>query len=106
MPNLRTRRRGPPCSRPAAFYSRASRALPASYRVRSPESILAYNPWDDIRVPKRHKQDTDEQLIARDVFRESSCLPCPTATAAWSPSPVGPDSAGERRPDSAPTPWT
>ena len=31
--------------------------------------LIAYNPCDDIRVPKRRKQDTDEQVIARDVFR-------------------------------------
>jgi integrase len=31
--------------------------------------LIAYNPCDDVRVPKRRKQDTDEQVIARDVFR-------------------------------------
>ena len=31
--------------------------------------LIAYNPCDDTRVPKRRKQDTDEQVIARDVFR-------------------------------------
>ncbi len=31
--------------------------------------LIAYNPCDDIRVPKRRKKDTDEQVIARDVFR-------------------------------------
>jgi len=31
--------------------------------------LIAYNPCEDIRVPKRRKQDTDEQVIARDVFR-------------------------------------
>ena len=31
--------------------------------------MIAYNPCDDIRVPKRRKQDTDEQVIACDVFR-------------------------------------
>ena len=31
--------------------------------------LIAYNPCEDIRVPKRRKQDTDDQVIARDVFR-------------------------------------
>jgi len=31
--------------------------------------LIAYNPCDDTRVPKRRRQDTDEQVIARDVFR-------------------------------------
>lgn len=31
--------------------------------------LIAYNPCDDVRVPKRRKKDTDEQVIARDVFR-------------------------------------
>src|SRR6185312_1963183 len=31
--------------------------------------LIAYNPCDDVRVPKRRQQDTDEQIIARDVFR-------------------------------------
>ena len=31
--------------------------------------LIAFNPCEDIRVPKRRKKDTDEQVIARDVFR-------------------------------------
>jgi hypothetical protein len=32
--------------------------------------LIAYNPCEDIRVPKRRKQDTDEQVVAPDVFRQ------------------------------------
>ena len=37
--------------------------------------LIAYNPCEDIRVPKRRKQDHDEQVVARDVFRRTSCCP-------------------------------
>lgn len=36
--------------------------------------LIAYNPCDDIRVPKRRKQDHDEQVIERAIFR-SKLLP-------------------------------
>lgn len=31
--------------------------------------LLAHNPADDVRIPKRRKRDTDERIISRDDFR-------------------------------------
>ena len=68
--------------------------------------LIAYNPCDDIRVPKRRKQDTDEQVIARDVFRHKLLPAVPDRYRGPVAIAGGAGLRWERRPDSAPTPWT
>jgi integrase len=31
--------------------------------------LIAFNPCEDVKVPKRRRQDTDEQIIERPAFR-------------------------------------
>src|SRR4051794_16441566 len=68
--------------------------------------LIAYNPCDDIRVPKRRKQDHDDQVVARTTFRNKLLPAVPPLYGASSEWPVARACAGVRPPASAPTPWT
>ena len=45
------------------------RLLAAVMRSAVRNRMIMFNPCEDIRVPKRRKQDTDEQVISRETFR-------------------------------------
>lgn len=68
--------------------------------------LIAYNPCEDIRVPKRRKQDHDDQVVARVTFQNKLLPAVPIAIGASSRWPAERACAGARPPASAPTTWT
>jgi hypothetical protein len=70
--------------------------------------LIAFNPCDDVNVPKARRRDTDERVIERVTYRARLLPATPNRTVASSVSLVGAGCAGARRLDCAPTrsTWT
>ena len=56
---------------PATMVECRRRLMAAVMRSAVRNRLITYNPCEDIRVPKRRRQDTDEQVIARKAFRDA-----------------------------------
>jgi hypothetical protein len=82
----------------------ASAVLRSAVRNR----LIAFNPCEDVKVPKARRRDTDERVIERAIFRARLLPPPRAATAPLSGLPVVVGCVGVRRPDCAPTrsTWT
>ena len=65
--------------------------------------LIAFNPAEDVRVPRIRRSDTDERIISRADLAPDSCPPCPTATAPSSPPQPVAGCAGVKSSGSAPT---
>jgi hypothetical protein len=85
----------------AKCYQLTSAVLRSAVRNR----LIAFNPCEGIRLPRRRKQDNDERVIERHDVLTRLLPSAPIATGPSSLPQPGPGCAGAKPPDSALTHW-
>lgn len=63
--------------------------------------LIAFNPCEDVRLPRRRKQEHDDRVIERDVLLDRLVPVVPERYRVFVATPVQPDCGGVRRPVSA-----
>jgi len=63
--------------------------------------LIAFNPCEDVRLPRRRKQEHDDRVIERDVLLDRLVPVVPERYRVFVATPVQPGCGGVRRPVSA-----
>lgn len=68
--------------------------------------LIPFNPCEGVKVGKRRRRDTDDQVVDRGVFRARLLPAVPPRIAGSSASPGAVGCGGAKRRDCARTRWT